>query len=326
MAVQRALYESQGSEERRGHMGSIREEATGAVRILGPEHVVGRASTCALQIDQRFVSAQQAVIRWNSESWELRDLGSRNGTFLDGVRLQPGIEQPLAPGARIAFGKKEHEWVLVDDAAPMVMAVPANGSLPILLDGELLAIPSSEDPRATIYRGADGSWILEQPDDSSTPITNLQSFEVTGQSYRFHCPEGVNRTSLATASVELEVRHLELVFAVSRDEEHVQLQVNCGLSRFDLGARAHNYLLLTLARRRVDDAREGLPDTSCGWIYLEDLAHDPSFATPQLNIDVFRIRKQFSSVGVLDAANIVERRPRTRQIRLGASRVSILTF
>jgi hypothetical protein len=307
-------------------MGSIRDEATGAVRILRPEHVIGRAPTCALHIDQRFVSAQQAVIRWNGEGWELRDLGSRNGTFLNGVRLQPGIEEQLSNGAQIAFGKKEHQWVLVDDAAPAVMAVPVDGGPPVLLDGELLALPTADDPRATIYRGSDGSWILEQPDESSTPITNLQSFEVAGQSYRFHCPEGFSKTALATASIELEVRHLELIFNVSRDEEHVQLRIGCGLSRFDLGARAHNYLLLILARKRVEDEQEGFPDSSCGWIYLEDLAHDPSLATPQLNIDVFRIRKQFASLGVLDAANIVERRPRTRQIRLGACRISILTY
>jgi hypothetical protein len=47
-------------------------------------------------------------------------------------------------------------------------------------------------------------------------------------------------------------------------------------------------------------------------------------APPQLNIDVHRIRKQFAEVGVLDAANIVERRPRTRQLRIGTGRLSII--
>jgi hypothetical protein len=113
------------------------------------------------------------------------------------------------------------------------------------------------------------------------------------------------------------------LFSVSRDEEHVHLHTTCGGSSFDMGARSHNYLLLTLARRRLEDAKEGTGDTACGWIYQEDLAHDPTMAPPQLNIDVFRIRKQFAAVGVVDAANIIERRPRTRQLRIGTGLLAV---
>ena len=66
-----------------------------------------------------------------------------------------------------------------------------------------------------------------------------------------------------------------------------------------------------------------MAETTCGWLYQEDLAHDPTMAPPQLNIDVFRIRKQFAAIDVVDAANIVERRPRTRQLRLGTGRLSV---
>jgi hypothetical protein len=203
------------------------------------------------------------------------------------------------------------------------MAIPLNGGAPVFLDGDLLALPSGDDPRATIYRTSDGSWILEQPNDSVTPITNLQTFEVDGQPWRFCCVEDVRTTSLAQ-TVELEVRHIQLSFFVSRDEEFVQLQLSCGPTVLDLGTRGHNYLLLTLARQRLSDAAEGHSNTACGWIYQEDLAHDPTMAPPQLNIDVHRIRKQFAEAGVLDAANIIERRPRTRQLRIGTERISIV--
>jgi hypothetical protein len=46
-------------------------------------------------------------------------------------------------------------------------------------------------------------------------------------------------------------------------------------------------------------------------------------APPQLNIDVFRIRKQFSLLGVIDAASIVERRPGTHQLRIGTGAITI---
>jgi hypothetical protein len=305
-------------------MGSIRELSSGRGHVLEPEHLVGRAPSCALCIDRKYVSAQHAALRWTGDHWEVRDLGSRNGTFLDGVRLKAGDEHRVQVGSTIAFGKlREELWRVVDTSAPTVMAVPVDGGEPVLLDGELLALPSNDDPRATIYRTPEGVWVLEQPDDSTTPITNLQIFEVAGRAWRFSCSETIRTTSLATSPAELEVRHLQLSFAVSRDEEHVQLHMTSAGRSFDMGSRSHNYLLLTLARRRLDDAAEGLPDAACGWIYQEDLAHDPSMAPPQLNIDVFRIRKQFAAVGVADAASVIERRPRTRQLRIGTPHLAV---
>jgi hypothetical protein len=306
-------------------MAALKETATGRRRLLEAEHLVGRAPTCALCIEQRYVSAQHAILRFTGDRWELRDLGSRNGTFLDCVRVKPGEECALRVGSRIAFGKIEQQWEIVDETPPGVMAVPLDGGEPTQLDGELLALPSGEDPRATIYRGSDSGWILEQP-ESVSPITNLQIFDVEGRAFRFCCPENISKTSLAALSLEVEVRHLALLFSVSRDEEHVELHATCGPNTFDLGARSHNYLLLTLARRRLSDEAEGLAATACGWIYQEDLAHDPTMAPPQLNIDVFRIRKQFAALGVVDAANIVERRPRTRQLRIGVERLSVVVL
>src|SRR5436305_9435137 len=37
---------------------------------------------------------------------------------------------------------------------------------------------------------------------------------------------------------------------------------------------------LPISRRRLADAAAGCPDTACGWIDLEELAHDPTMAPP----------------------------------------------
>jgi hypothetical protein len=306
-------------------MGQIKETATQRKKMLEADHMVGRAQTSALCINERYVSAQHAILRFTGDHWELRDLGSRNGTFLNGQRLKPGDEHIVRVGAQIAFGKLEQVWEVIDDDAPLAMAVPLDGGEPLTVEGELLALPSSEDPRLTIYRDPEGMWVLEQP-EAISPITNLQTFDVDGRTFRFSCPESSSKTSLMESPFEVEVRHLALLFSVSLDEEHVALRATCGASSFELGTRAHNYLLLTLARRRVADAAEGLPETSCGWIYQEDFPHDPAMASPHLNLDVLRIRKQFSALGVVDAANIIERRPRTRQLRIGVSRISIVSL
>lgn len=300
--------------------------ASGQKRLLEAEHFVGRGMNCSLCINERYVSAQHALLRWNGQHWEVKDLGSRNGTFADGVRIRPGEEIPIRTGMRIAFGRPEQEWSLSDDAPPVPMVVPVHGGEPLLCQDDLVALPSASDPRVTIYRNADGAWVLEQPNESSVPIANLQIFEVDGRAFRFSCPQETLKTSIAYMLPEAEIRYVRLLFSVSRDEEHVHMQVACPLKTHDLGARSRYYLLLTLARRRLADAAEGLPDTSCGWTYQEELEHDASMAGSQLNIDVFRIRKQFGELGLSDPANIIERRPRTRQLRIGTGHLSIVVL
>jgi len=155
--------------------------------------------------------------------------------------------------------------------------------------------------------------------------SHVHTFEIERGVWRMRRDEAQEAwIGLHAATASRFVRELGLTFSVSTDEEYVQLQMQAGNRVVDLGTRGHNYLLLTLARQRIEDAATGLPESSCGWIYQEDLAHDPSMAPPQLNIDVFRIRRQFAGAGVVDAANIVERRPRTRQLRIGTGRLSIV--
>jgi len=255
----------------------------------------------------------------------LKDLSSRNGTFLNGTRLRPGDEHTLNTGAKIAFGKQlEGRSKLVDTSAPITMAIPVDGGDPAFIDGELLALPSTSDPQATIYRSVDGQWVLEQPDESTSPITNSQTFEVSPAHLEVFVQRNrPHHSRRPTSPADLEIRHLDLSFSVSRDEEHVELQVRCGGRTFDMGARTHNYLLLTLARRRPRRRCRGHARDELRRIYQEDLAHDPSMAPPQLNIDVFRIRKQFAAICVIDAANIIERRPRTRQLRIGTALITV---
>jgi hypothetical protein len=308
-------------------MGAIRESTTRAIRILEPSHVIGRlpAPRCSLTLDAPYVSGVHAELRWTGAAWEVKDLGSRNGTYLDGRRLDPSTSHRIAKGSKIAFGKREREWEMVDASPPPVMAVPLGGGDPVLLRDDFIALPSSDDPRAMIYRTIDGAWVLESADEAPRPLADQQTFEAVGRLWRFSCSD-MPPATLTTDDVgkgRMELGDLDLTFSVSRDEEYVHLAMRHAGREIDMGSRKHNYLLLTLARRRLDESAQGLPDTSSGWIDLEDLAHDPSMAPPQLNIDVFRIREQFAKAGVIDAAGIVQRRP--GQLRFGTSRVSIRT-
>jgi hypothetical protein len=51
------------------------------------------------------VSRNHARLVRRGEQWYLEDLKSTNGTFVDGVRLVPGVPSPLAPGCRVQCGQ-----------------------------------------------------------------------------------------------------------------------------------------------------------------------------------------------------------------------------
>ncbi|MGH7393039.1 MAG: FHA domain-containing protein [Candidatus Rokuibacteriota bacterium] len=64
---------------------------------------IGREADMDVVIDNVAVSRRQAEIRLEGSGWVLRDLGSGNGTFLNGRRVDGGAA--LKPGDEIAFGK-----------------------------------------------------------------------------------------------------------------------------------------------------------------------------------------------------------------------------
>ena len=49
------------------------------------------------------MSSQHASIRWVGDGWELKDLGSRNGTAVDGVPVPSGQVVKLSAGMSVSF-------------------------------------------------------------------------------------------------------------------------------------------------------------------------------------------------------------------------------
>lgn len=70
---------------------------------LRPAHalVLGTTAAADLRLDDPYVSARHAQIAGESASFVLEDLGSTNGTWIDGVRVQRAY---LAPGMRLQLG------------------------------------------------------------------------------------------------------------------------------------------------------------------------------------------------------------------------------
>ncbi len=69
--------------------------------------VFGRASDCDVSIPEASVSSRHARLFWEGSELRFEDLGSANGTWLDGERTERG---PVRVGADIRFGRAPLPW------------------------------------------------------------------------------------------------------------------------------------------------------------------------------------------------------------------------
>ncbi|HZN18075.1 MAG TPA: FHA domain-containing protein [Micromonosporaceae bacterium] len=106
----------------------VRSGSTRALARRDRPVVVGRDPACHLVVDDPLVSRRHAEVGWVDGAWAVRDLDSRNGTYLAGRRVATA---PVAPGAEIRLGDAargpvlavapaETAHTLVDELAPAV--------------------------------------------------------------------------------------------------------------------------------------------------------------------------------------------------------------
>ena len=64
---------------------------------------IGRSLRNVVSIDDDFLSAEHALLSWREDTWWVEDLGSKNGTFLSGVRVSRPV--PVGRGDTIEVGR-----------------------------------------------------------------------------------------------------------------------------------------------------------------------------------------------------------------------------
>ncbi len=72
--------------------------------VLRSDTLVGRARGCNLRIASSEVSRRHCKIILTDDSVLVRDLGSSNGTFVDGVQIEPETDVAVAPGSQLSVG------------------------------------------------------------------------------------------------------------------------------------------------------------------------------------------------------------------------------
>jgi hypothetical protein len=290
-------------------------------RIPVPSRLlIGRAAHCALSLPEAHVSSEHAVLAWDGSRWTLRDLGSRNGTFVNGERASAGATLNLAPGARLALGTTDATWLLEDDGAPAPMASAGDGPTRVIRTGAdgLLPLPTPEDPQVIVASDGRGSWFAEL-DGRRTPVADGAEIAVADRTWRLHLPTTQVGTAVVDAGPTLDT--IRLQFTVSRDEEHVGLTVIHRGREIKLEGREHNYVLLTLARARLDDRLQ--PAAEQGWVDRDRLLRMLGLDHNGLNVAIYRARGHLASV-VDGAADVVEVRRGQRRIGVEPERLTVL--
>jgi len=86
------------------------------------ESLIGRDRACAIQIDADSVSRHHARLRVSQDGAWIEDLGSKNGTWLDGERMHGAVA--LADGASFTLGSEIVRFEMSGDQRPTKTAVP----------------------------------------------------------------------------------------------------------------------------------------------------------------------------------------------------------
>lgn len=220
----------------------------------------------------------------------------------------------------LQLGPGGARFQLVDASPPTARAQRVRGAEVREASGSLLLLPDDEEPLASLFLDASGRWVLESGDEHRH-VVDQERLRLGAEEWVLELP------TISTETLEGELPTLEAIhlrIGVSLNEEHVVVTVVHGNQHKVLESRTHHYLLATLARIRLKDLETS--EAEQGWVDRDTLCRMLATDSGKLNVDIHRVRRQFSTLGIQDAASVVERRLATGQVRLGVRSVEVFTL
>jgi hypothetical protein len=213
------------------------------VRLEGArEAVLGRGEECDVRVDSGQASRRHAAVRPAAGEYLVRDLGSTNGTFVNGERVAG--ERLLQPGDRILVGDVSVTFCRMEPAAAARGTATAAGDRTMLFE-------------ATAPSAALGGRLEEIPS-----YAVLQMLEMGGKSglLTFEGDQGTVRIWL----VDGRPVHAETEKTRGEEAAFAGLRLQHGSFRFEAGpsapettlAASLTELLLEAARQRDEEARQ----------------------------------------------------------------------
>jgi len=278
--------------------------------VLLGEHLFGRqVGESNTVLSNPNISRKHAWIVWGLEGWFLQD-SSTNGTFVNEARVYPGTKVKLKSNDLIRFGGGDSDgWVLMDVQPPQTMLIAITDGLPDIVLEDIVALPSEVNPEVTIYVTPDGKWVCESQSGVSY-LKNGDRVGIKDAVWRFVESTPEVETLTVADGPRILVSSIQTIFHVSQNEEHVSLKLVVNDQEIDLKQRTHHYLMLILARKRMEDQDEGFQVEEQGWIGKSDLGRLLGLNETHINIQIYRFRKQMIKAlpSNIDLPKIIETR------------------
>ena len=292
-------------------MAALRNRQTRQFAYLRAAHVFGRnrdkADSVLFNLD---ASQIHASIRWNGEVWLVID-HSRNGTFIDGERIDAHGEAPLHSGQTVRFALGDDPgWEVVSLDPPRAMLLPPRDDMQALVLQRFHLLPDDNAPESTVALSPNGQWLWEDALGSSV-LRHGAPVRVGADVWTFaDLAESAPTSDTTQVSVKRAPPPMQFNFDVSQNEEHISLTIVGAGCHADLGERTHHYSLLTLARLRLADVGRGAQAASQGWVEAERLGRMLGLDAAHLNIQIFRVRSQIARAfpDGANLSNVIERR------------------
>ncbi|MDD9940917.1 MAG: FHA domain-containing protein [Myxococcales bacterium] len=279
---------------------------------------VGRGVHNLLRTDHPASSGAHAILQWGPDGWTVRDLGSRNGTLVNGELVSARQARPCGLGDVLIFGNAAESWQVVqaDKVRAVVRRLAPEATIEVR--GDSVTLPA--DGASRVLQRESGAWILKESRGSTSVVPGVP-FWVAGAIWTlWDCSER-DRT---LSEDPREGDRACLTLSLARDEESAALRVECTNGAFDVDYRAHSCVLAPLVVARLKDQRAGVSPADAGWVHWSFVAEWLRCSQGDVNTWVYRTRRALARAGYPDAPRIVERRQTSGLLRVGARRLSLL--
>jgi hypothetical protein len=145
--------------------------------------LVGREEDCHLRPNSELISRHHCVFTLDEYALRVRDLGSTNGTFVNGERIRGGVV--LNPGDVVSFGKLEFSVIIRDPAAEETAQLKVDSDTHHGLAG-------STEGADTVKEGLEEVIAAADEDASATDtVSDLPPVQPPSGDTQFTPPQGV---------------------------------------------------------------------------------------------------------------------------------------
>jgi FHA domain len=303
---------------------AVLEDSQGRRITLGSQCLIGRAPHCRVRLVDKRVSWDHARIGWLRDGWWLRDLNSTNGTWVDGKRLAADDRVILVQGQRLAFGHGSLSYRVDNVDPPRFRLRSLRDQRIICPENTLVGLPSDDEPLLTVSLGVYG-WSVEE--GSQVRQLNDQEIIQFGQErWQVELPpitDDIAETGTQREQPMIDAKDLVLELRVSSDREGILVTATVDGRSYSLPNRAHHELLLLLVEARIFAQRQGVPEDEAGYMTLDEAIRSTAVGINKINLDIFRLRREFEGLGLRDARQVVERRDARREFRVGTGRLTV---